>query len=576
MVLTKKLRFFIANKNIISIFIATMALRNKFIYVLAFLILVSIFNIQAQNNKPDFGSPVNIPISLSGNFCEIRSNHFHSGIDIRTNGKEGLPIFSIGDGYVSRIKVSPTGFGRVVYINHPEGYTSVYAHLSSFSPALDAFVDSIQKANESYDMEEFPDAKKFKIKKGDCIGYSGNSGSSASPHLHFEIRDLKSEEPLNPLAFFNYEDSIPPVIKEIRAVELIDNYNYLVSDTMQTINKNDTVINYLHSGKYHFEIKGTDNSDDSYGNYYSILATTLVGDTLYSTQYDRFNFDETRLVNASINYASLVNSKTEWIRLYTLPVNKSILFKKTKSNPLQVGNELQKVIFSVADFNGNTTSDTILLIGSKVSEILRAKEDIICRYYDESFTIPFKYGFLNIPLNGIDQSLCYALTDYDTIPDSTTFLIGDPCVPLLKNATVVIQKKLDNNYWLCERNNKNELTGTSFKLDSAKYGYQTTIKRMGWYSVEIDTVAPQLVKVTSEADKIIKDQKNTLLKISDDISGVKKANIYINENYLPCEFDLKRSLVVIKGNQLKKGDVINLKMIDYQGNSTMIEKIITY
>ena len=576
MVLTKKLRFFIVNGNIISIFIAPMMLRNKFIYALAFLILVSIFNIQAQNNKPDFVSPVNIPISLSGNFCEIRTNHFHSGIDIRTNGKEGLPIFSIGNGYVSRIKVSPTGFGRVVYINHPEGYTSVYAHLSSFNPTLDAFVDSIQKANESYEIEEYPDAKRFILKKGDCIGNSGNSGSSASPHLHFEIRDLKSEEPLNPLAFLNYEDSIPPVIKEIRAVELKDNYNYLVSDTMQTIHKSDTAINYLHSGKYHFEIKGTDNSDDSYGNYYSILARTLAGDTLYSTQYDRFNFDETRLVNASINYASLVNSKTEWIRLYTLPVNKSILFKKTKSKPLQVGNELQKVIFSVADFNGNITSDTILLIGSKVSEILRTKEDIICRYYDESFTLPFKYGFLNIPLNGIDQSLCYSLTDYDTIPDSTTFLIGDPCVPLLKNATVVIQKKLGSNYWLCERNNKNELTGTSFKLDSAKYGYQTTIKKMGWYSVEIDTVAPQLVKVSSETDPIIKDQKNTLLKITDDYSGVKKANVYINGNYLPCEFDLKRSTVIIKGNQLKKGDVINLKLIDYQDNSTMIEKIITY
>jgi hypothetical protein len=573
MVLTKKMRFFIVNGNIISIFIAPMMLRNKFNYALSFLILVTIFNTKAQNSKPDFGSPVNIPISLAGNFCEIRPNHFHSGIDIRTNGNEGLPIFSIGDGYVSRIKVSPTGFGRVVYINHPEGYTSVYAHLSSFIPTLDAFVDSIQKANESYDMEEYPDANRFVFKKGECLGYGGNSGSSSSPHLHFEIRDLKSEEPLNPLAFLNYEDSMAPVIKEIRAVQVMDNYNYLVTDTLQTVQKSDTAINYLHPGKYHFEIKGTDNSNDSYGNYYSILATALDGDTLYHTKYDRFNFDETRLVNASINYASLVNSKTEWIRLYTLLVNKSTLFKKTKSKPLQVGNQLQKVIFSVVDFNGNTTSDTILLIGSKVSEILRTKEDVICRYYDEIFTIPFKYGYANIALNGIDQSLCYTLTDYDTIPDSTTFLIGDPSVPLLKNAVVVIQKKLSNNYWLCERNNKNELTGTSFKLDSAKYGYQTTIKKMGWYSVECDSVAPQLIKVLSEKDPIIKEQKNILLKINDAISGIKKANVYINGNYLPCEFDLKRSTVVIKGNQLKKGDTINLKLIDYQGNASVIEKI---
>ncbi len=550
-----------------------MLFQIKFIYVVAFLILAAIFNTNAQNSKPDFGSPVNIPISLAGNFCEIRPNHFHSGIDIRTNGKEGLPIFSIGDGYVSRIKVSPTGFGKVVYINHPEGYTSVYAHLSSFIPSLDAFVDSIQKSNESYDIEVFPDTKLFPILKGDTIAISGNSGSSASPHLHFEIRDLKSEEPLNPLVFLNYQDSIAPVIRGIRAVQVIDDYDYLVSDTLNPIQLHDSSINILCTGKYYFEIKGTDNSNDSYGNYYSILAKTLDGDTLYFTKYDRFNFDETRLVNASINYESLVNSKSEWIRLYLLPINKSTLFKKTKSKSLQIGNQLQKVIISVADFNGNTTCDTIQLIGSKVSEIKRKYDDIVCRHYDESFSFPFKYGFVNIIAYGIDNSFCYPLTNYDTVPESTTFLIGDPSVPLLKNAVVVIQKKLSPNFWLCERNSKNELTGTSFKLDSVKYGYQTTIKKMGWYSLEQDSVAPQLIKVFSEKDPITKEQKNTLLKISDDISGVKKANVFINNKFIPCEFDLKNSTVIIKGIYMNKTNNIDLFLIDYQGNNNRIASI---
>jgi hypothetical protein len=129
-----------------------------------------------------------------------------------------------------------------------------------------------------------------------------------------------------------------------------------VSDTLKTSHANDSTINYLKAGNYCFEIIGTDNSNDSYGNYYSVLATTINGDTLNYTKYDRFNFDDTRLVNASINYASLVNSKTEWLRLYKLPVNKITLVKKSKA--LQLTNQLQTVIINVIP--ASDTSDLIL------------------------------------------------------------------------------------------------------------------------------------------------------------------------------------------------------------------------
>jgi hypothetical protein len=159
------------------------------------------------------------------------------------------------------------------------------------------------------------------------------------------------------------------------------------------------------------------------------------------------------------------------------------------------------------------------------------------------------------------------------VPDSTTFLIGDPTVPLIKNAAAIIQKKLESTAWLCERNIKNELTGTSYKLDSMKYGYQAIIKKMGWFSIELDTVAPQLKKVLFEKDPIIKEQKNILLLINDDFSGVKKANVYINNIFTPCEFDLKRNAVIIKGNKFKKGDTIQLKLTDYQGNINQIDQV---
>ncbi|MEO6167118.1 MAG: M23 family metallopeptidase, partial [Chitinophagales bacterium] len=158
-----------------------------------------------------FRNPLDIPITLSANFGEIRSNHFHTGFDIRTNAEIGYKVHAAADGVISRIKVSATGFGNVVYISHPNGYMTVYGHLDRFTDAIAAYVKQQQYAKQSFEVELFPDAGKFPVKKSDLIAYSGNSGSSGGPHLHFEIRDASGETfPLNPATFYQLNDTIPP------------------------------------------------------------------------------------------------------------------------------------------------------------------------------------------------------------------------------------------------------------------------------------------------------------------------------------------------------------------------------
>ena len=155
-----------------------------------------------QNSVPTdyFDNPLKIPLILSGSFGELRSNHFHSGLDIKTQQREGIPIYAPADGTVTRIKVGHYGYGKALYISHPNGYSTVYAHLQRYAGEIEEFVKQTQYARESYEVEMFPDAGKLKVNRGDLIGYTGNSGSSGGPHLHFEIRD-GSSRPMNPLLF---------------------------------------------------------------------------------------------------------------------------------------------------------------------------------------------------------------------------------------------------------------------------------------------------------------------------------------------------------------------------------------
>jgi len=171
----------------------------------------------AQSNIPKdyFGKPLDIPLILSGSFGELRSNHFHSGLDIKTQQRTGLPVYAPADGYVSRIKVGHYGYGKALYIKHPNGYSTVYAHLERYAGKIQDYVKKQQYRKESYEIELFPKADLLPVYKGDLIGYSGNTGSSGGPHLHFEIRDASSR-PMNPMLFgLDVPDTRRPLLNSV-------------------------------------------------------------------------------------------------------------------------------------------------------------------------------------------------------------------------------------------------------------------------------------------------------------------------------------------------------------------------
>ena len=181
--------------------------------------ILPFFNAKQSNfQQPDYKSlgfikPLNLPLRISGNFCEVRSNHFHSGIDFKTNGTIGHPIYAVADGYVSRIKISPYGYGKALYITHPNGFTTVYAHLSEFEDSIGAYVKRQQYKNKKFSIDIYPPKGKLMLSQGQEIAKSGNTGGSSGPHLHFEIRETESEMPVNPLLFkMGIKDTITPII----------------------------------------------------------------------------------------------------------------------------------------------------------------------------------------------------------------------------------------------------------------------------------------------------------------------------------------------------------------------------
>lgn len=213
-----------------------------------FLLFLLLFSSLLRAQEAYYTDPLKIPLLLSGSFAELRSNHFHSGIDIKTQGVTGLPVYAVADGAVSRIVVSPTGYGNALYIDHPNGTTSVYGHLLRFSPEIQNYVKDKQYEKQSFKVDLKVPSYLFKVKKDEEIAKSGNSGSSGGPHLHFEIRDTKSEEPLNPLEYgFSVVDNTPPKIFSLLVVPL--------SDT-STVNQQRTEKSYpvvFYDGKYHLK-----------------------------------------------------------------------------------------------------------------------------------------------------------------------------------------------------------------------------------------------------------------------------------------------------------------------------------
>ncbi len=314
--------------------------------------------------KGYFRNPLDIPIKLAANFGELRTNHFHMGFDIRTNQRENLPVYAAAGGFISKVKIEKGGFGRAIYITHPNGYTTLYAHLNNFYPALHEFVVNKQYEDKKWEQEMTLTPQQFPVAKGDFIAYSGNTGGSAGPHLHFEIRDTKTGNNLNPWLFdMGLPDNIPPVIYRLY---YYDRQYSTYENSPQGIALKGSSGKYTTSGSVvtlptpyvSFGITAEDKTTPSSFNFGIYEASISIDDTLRSSfRLNDFSYDETRYLNASIDYKTRLGGGSYIQHLCRLPGNKSSVFSGEENGSYFIKDTgIHNASFDVIDAEGNATN----------------------------------------------------------------------------------------------------------------------------------------------------------------------------------------------------------------------------
>ncbi len=555
-------------------------------YVVHLLLLAStmVFS-QNQYPKNDFIPPLTIPLSLSGTFGELRSNHFHSGLDFRTQQKEGLDVIAVADGYVSRIKISAFGYGKAVYITHPNGYTSVYGHLLKTAPKIDAYLKKQHYAQESFELDIFPKPDELTVKQGDVIALSGNTGGSGGPHLHFEYRDTKTEKIINPLFFgldTGIKDTRPPVINEIVVYPLGE--NTLVNQSQIPIpipislQKDGSYLatKVLASGKIGVGVNTFDQSNNNYGKngVYKIQAT-LDGMPSFQAEFNTFSYDETRYINAYIDYYRFkkMNQRVQKL-FYTRKYPLSLVSADQNNGIISVENGFNRTYkLEVSDFHGNKTVVTIPIQYSSLPVKIPKKEHrtnyFIKSGTDHNFTKDNVSVF--IPENTFYDDF---YLDFDV--KNGTLTLQDEATPVHSNLSISFQNDLipvseRSKYFIATvKGGKITYNATKSKDDV----FSTWTRNLGQFQLIKDSIAPQIKPLNFQEGKWLSKQNDLQLTISDDLSGIKSYSGFLNGKWVLFDYDYKSNKLVhdFSDNIVIEGrNELKIVITDNVGNSTIFE-----
>jgi len=581
---------------------STKPISNGFsIFIAGWLLFFIGMPLYAQQLKPDasFRPPLNSTLYLTGTFGELRSGHLHSGIDIKTGNVVGKKVFAVDDGYISRIKVSLAGYGKALYITHPNGYMSVYGHLQRFNDSLEKFVKGIQYKRQHFTVEIYPKKGRFTVKKGQLIAFSGDTGGADGPHLHFEIRDAKSQHPLNPLLFkaFRITDNKPPKLVQLAI------YPVGVGSTIN--GKQDTVFYWISGKGMKCFIKGNPlikvRGRVSFGiRAYDVMNGMINHDGVYQIELfedhnrifnlimNRISFQTTRYVNSLIDYHYFQEKGRRIVRTQVDTNNRLIEYHDVLNRGISTFNDsnVHHYEFRVKDAFGNESKVPFRIQrDSKISKTAPRKQELglpggIAVNFRNVLQIDSGRISLYFVPNSFYQSFIFHFHEKPETKQtySPLFILHNRFVPVQKYFTLsILPNKVDDSL-------KSKLFIAYLNpVEADAYSYVDChwdkdrlvgrTRELGTYTVMADTIAPEIKALNFAGSDSLKTQKSLRLSIVDHETGIKDYRPTLNGHWILMEYSVKaHELVYHFDRYLKKGwNKFQLQVSDQVGNKRLFK-----
>jgi len=521
-----------------------------------------------MEERYDLCPPLKIPMSFAGNFGELRQTHFHSGVDFKTNGKEGYRVYSSEDGYVSRILVSASGYGNAVYITHPNGLVTVYGHLRNFNSKIAKHVRILQYKNENWEIDEVLQKELIKVKRGEKIGLSGNTGSSMGPHLHYEIRDVKTGDIVNPLLYFDAKDNIRPKISKLYVYTISDNAKYYEAESHKYKVVNNGRSYWLQEDTLHlcgrigFGLKVKDFMNNSWNKFGLYTLKTYVNDSLvYYYKMDRFSFSNTKCVNLvkDMKEDMLCNSKVykTWLPIKT---NLNAVKYVYENGEVETKDgDKYNIRIEVSDLHQNKSVLKFVVKG--IAPIITHKRKKLGSelYADRANIVECGKLRLEIPkgalYNNIDVDTEIYKSDDSLLYKPMVYRVGRKFIPMKKKFKVCIkvEDKFSSKKYIVRKEKQGKYSYVGGKIKNGELRAKTLI--LGGFAVKIDTVSPSIEPIRGYSKSWFKRHTIVRFDVKDEGTGVSNYRAEVNKQWVWCKYDAKKEqlICVFKKEQLTKG-----------------------